>query len=83
MKHIKESEKCSNVSEIRQFLQTIHKEFLQNCQIANKIDKKESIILLIRELSDNVREVEKTSHRNARSVVFFIEIKDVSRIKLV
>jgi hypothetical protein len=38
---------------------------------------------LIRELSDNVRTVKKTSHRDARFVVFLIWIRDVSRIKLV
>jgi hypothetical protein len=72
MKYIKSFEKRSNVSEIRQFLQTLHKEFFQNRQIVDKNDKKESIFLLIRELSNNVRTVEKTNHRDARSVVFFI-----------
>ncbi len=72
MRYIKSSERRSNVSEIRQFLQTLHKEFFQNRQIADKNDKKELIFLLIRRLSNNVRTVEKTKHRNARSVVFFI-----------
>jgi hypothetical protein len=38
---------------------------------------------LIRRLSNNVRTVEKTNHRNVRFVVFFIWIEDVSRIRLV
>jgi hypothetical protein len=54
MRHIKSSERRSNVSEIRQFLQTLHKEFFQSRQIIDKNDKKESIFLLIRELSDSV-----------------------------
>jgi hypothetical protein len=78
MKHIKSSEKRSNVFEIRQFLQTLHKEFFQNRQIADKNDKKESIVLLIRELSNSVRAIEKTNHRDVCSVVFFIRIEDVS-----
>jgi hypothetical protein len=72
MRYIKSIERRSNVSEIRQFLQTLHKEFFQNRQIADKNDKKESIFLLIRRLSNNVRTVEKTNHRNVRFVVFFI-----------
>jgi hypothetical protein len=72
MRYIKSFKRRSNVSEIRQFLQTLHKEIFQNRQIADKNDKKESIFLLIRELSNSVRTVEKTNHRNARSVVFFI-----------
>ncbi len=83
MRYIKSIERRSNVSEIRQFLQTLHKEFFQNRQIADKNDKKESIFLLIRRLSNNVRTVEKTNHRNVRFVVFFIWIEDVSRIRLV
>jgi hypothetical protein len=78
MRHIKSFERRSNVSEIRQFLQTLHKEFFQNRQIADKNDKKESIVLLIRELSNSVRAIEKTSHRDVCSVVFFIRIEDVS-----
>ncbi len=34
-------------------------------------------------LSNNIRTVEKTSHRSVSSLVFFIWIKDVSRIKLI
>ncbi len=72
MRYIKSFERRSNVSRIRQFLQTLHKEFFQNRQIAYKNDKKESIFLLIRELSNSIRTVEKTNHRDARSVVFLI-----------
>ncbi len=72
MRYIKSFKRRSNVSEIRQFLQTLHKEFFQNRQIADKNDKKESIFLLIRELLNSARTVEKTSHRDIRSVVFFI-----------
>jgi hypothetical protein len=73
--------KRSSVSEIRQFLQTLHKEFFQNRQIVDKNDKKESIVLLIRKLSNSVRAIEKTNHRSVCSIVFFIRIEDVSRIK--
>jgi hypothetical protein len=72
MKNIKSFEKRSNVFEFRQFLQTLRKGFFQNRKIFDKNDKKESIVLLIRGLSDSVRTVKKTSHRDARSVVFFI-----------
>jgi hypothetical protein len=41
MKHIKSHKKDSSVFEIRQLLQTLHKEFFQNRKIANQIDKKE------------------------------------------
>jgi hypothetical protein len=72
MKYFKSSKKRSNVCEIRQLLQTLHKEFFQNRQIADKNDKKRSIVLLSEELSNSFRTVEKTNHQNVRSVLFFI-----------
>jgi hypothetical protein len=70
MRHIKSSERRSNVSEIRQLLQTLHKEFFQNRQIIDKNDERESIVLLIKRLLNNFRIVKKTSHRNIRVIVF-------------
>jgi hypothetical protein len=72
MRHIKSFKRSLNVSEIRQFLQTLHKEFLQNRQIVDKNDKKESIVLLIRELSDSVRTIKKKDHRSVCSFIFLI-----------
>jgi hypothetical protein len=72
MRYFKSSKRRSSVFEIRQLLQTLHKEFFQNRQTSDKNDKKRSIVLLSEELSDSFRTVEKTSHRDARSVLFFI-----------
>ncbi len=40
MKHIKSFEKCSNVSEIRQLLQTLHKEFFKIAKSLIKTTRK-------------------------------------------
>jgi hypothetical protein len=72
MKHITTFEKRSDIREIRQFLQTFHKKLFQNRKIIDKINQKESIILLIRELSSNIRTVKETSHRDICFVIFLI-----------
>jgi hypothetical protein len=72
MKHITSSERRSDIREIRQFLQTLHKKLFQNRKIIDKINQKESMILLIRELSNNIRTIKEASHRDICFVIILI-----------
>ncbi len=47
-------EKSTDIFEIRQLLSTFHKEFFQNRQTFSEIDQKESLILVNKEMSDDI-----------------------------
>jgi hypothetical protein len=83
MKKIHAFKKSSDVSEIRQFLQTFYQEFFQNRKISRKTHQKRSSFFVIKELSDDIRRTKETSHRNICVFVFFIRIRNILEIRFV
>jgi hypothetical protein len=62
MKNVNTLERTSSISEIYQFLQTIHKKLLSNNQVSDKSDEKRTFVRVKQCLSKNLRETEETNH---------------------
>jgi hypothetical protein len=80
---IVEWDTSNHLKNVQAFLRFVnfYKRFVK--KIVDKINQKDSFILLNRELSNNIRTAEEANHRSARIVILLIWIRDVCRIKFI
>ncbi len=83
MRNVNSSERTSSIFRIYQLLQTLHKEFFKNCQIADQFDEERTFFCLKQCLLESVRRIKKASHQSTRVVLFLVRTENIREIRLI